>query len=105
MSYLLDTNVVSELRRSKRQAEPTIRTWVSGRKPSDLYLSAITVLEVELSIARLGRRDAVQAERLQTWFEDDLLAVFDGASFLSTCLWLDGQHASTPLIPGRRGMH
>lgn len=78
MSYLLDTNFVSELRRSKRQAEPTIRTWVSGRKPSDLYLSAITVLEVELSIARLGRRDTVQAERLQTWLEDDLLAVFGG---------------------------
>ncbi|GAA5158706.1 type II toxin-antitoxin system VapC family toxin [Ornithinimicrobium tianjinense] len=78
MSYLLDTNVISELRRSKRQAIPEVRRWVSGRKPSDLYLSAITVLEVELGIARLGRRDAVQAERLQTWFEDDLLAVFGG---------------------------
>lgn len=78
MSYILDTNVISELRRSKRHAVPAVRQWVSGREPSDLYLSAVTVLEVELGIARHGRRDAVQAERLQTWLEDDLLAVFGG---------------------------
>ena len=36
------------------------------------------MLEVELGIARLGRRDVEQAQRLCTWLEDDLLAVFDG---------------------------
>ena len=78
MSYLLDTNVVSELRRSKHQADPAVRRWVSARKPSDLYLSAVTVMEVELGIARLGRRDVVQSERLQARLEDDLLAAFGG---------------------------
>lgn len=78
MSYLLDTNVVSELRRAKRQANPAVRQWVSARRPSGLYLSAVSVLEVELGIARVGRRDATRAERLQVWLVDDLLAVFGG---------------------------
>ena len=78
MSYLLDTNVISELRRPKARAHPAVRQWVAGRRPSDLHLSSITVLEVEWGIARLGRRDASQAGRLQTWLEEDLLAVFEG---------------------------
>ena len=78
MTYLLDTNVVSELRKSERRADRSVREWVSARRPSDLYLSVITVLEVELGITRLGRRDTAQAERLQRWFESDLLEVFEG---------------------------
>lgn len=46
--------------------------------PADLCLSVITVLEVELGIARLAKRDSAQAQRLHVWFEDDLLSVFDG---------------------------
>lgn len=49
---------------------------MSKRSPSDLYLSVITVLEVELGITRLGRRDPAQVGRLQLWLEEDLLAVF-----------------------------
>lgn len=78
MRYLLDTNVVSELRRSKRQAEPAVRQWVSEHNPLDLCLSSITILEIELSITRPRRRDASQGDRLQAWFEDDLLDVFNG---------------------------
>lgn len=78
MSFLLDTNVISELRRSRLRADPLVRQWVSEHKPSDLYLSVVTVLEVELGIARLGRQDATRAQRLQAWLEDDLLVVFNG---------------------------
>lgn len=78
MSYLLDTNVISELRKSKRRAHPAVRRWVVERRPGDLYLSVVTVLEVELGIARLGRRDAAQAEPLQRWLEEDMLEVFGG---------------------------
>lgn len=52
-----------------------MRRWVSERKPFDLYFSAVTVVEVELGIARPGRRGVVQAERLRTRLEDDVLAV------------------------------
>ena len=78
MRCLLDTNVISELRRSKSRADPSVRQWVSQRRPSDLYLSAITVLEVELGITRVGWRDPSQAARLQTWLEEDLLPMFSG---------------------------
>lgn len=76
MKYLLDTTVVSEIRKSPQKADPHVRSWVASRAPSDLCLSAITILEIELGIARLSRRDHRQAAPLQAWFEDDLLPVF-----------------------------
>ncbi|MGP5290077.1 type II toxin-antitoxin system VapC family toxin [Brachybacterium tyrofermentans] len=76
MSYLLDTNVVSELRKPEHKADPMVRSWVASRAPSDLYLSVLTIMEIEIGIGRLARRDPAQAGRLQTWLEDDLLKVF-----------------------------
>jgi predicted nucleic acid-binding protein len=76
VSYLLDTNVVSELRKPRRKAEPGVRAWVAERASSDLYLSAITVLEVEVGIARLARHDPAQAGRLERWLGDELLDAF-----------------------------
>ena len=78
MTFLLYTNVISEVRKSRQRADPSVRQWLSGHTPSDLYLSAITVLEVELGIARLGRRDPDQHGRLQTWLDRDLLPTFAG---------------------------
>lgn len=76
MSYLLDTNVVSELRKSERKADPGVRAWVAARVTSDLYLSVITVLEVQVGIERLARHDRGQAGRLQTWLDAELLDAF-----------------------------
>lgn len=78
MSYLLDTNVVSELRKPENRADPMVRSWVASRAPSDLYLSVLTIMEIEIEIGRLARRDSVQAGRLQAWLDDDLLEVFAG---------------------------
>lgn len=78
MSHLLDTNVISELRKPARRADVGVRDWVAGRASTDLYLSAITVLEVEVGIGRIARRDPVQGQRLQAWFDDDLLDSFSG---------------------------
>ncbi|OYN98970.1 hypothetical protein B0O41_2331 [Propionibacteriaceae bacterium ES.041] len=78
MTYLLDTNVLSELRKPERRAAPSVRAWVAARLPSDLHLSAVTILEIELGIVRLGRHDLTQAGRLQAWLEDDVLDVFGG---------------------------
>lgn len=76
MSYLLDTNIISELRKPKRRADPGVRAWVADRAVSDLHLSVITVLEVEVGIARMARRDPVQSERLQAWLDNELLDAF-----------------------------
>ena len=78
MSYLLDTNVISELRKPASRADRSVRAWASARKPSELHLSAITILEIELGIARLGRHDQAQAARLRAWLEEDVLEVFSG---------------------------
>lgn len=78
MSHLLDTNVISELRKPASRADAGVRAWVAARAPSDLYLSAITILEVELGIGLLSRRDPVRTERLQAWLNDDLLDAFAG---------------------------
>lgn len=78
MSHLLDTNVISELRKPVRRADVGVRAWAAARVSSDLYLSAITVLEVEIGIVRLARRDPAQAGRLQSWLDEDLLDAFAG---------------------------
>ncbi|MFP5023097.1 PIN domain-containing protein [Pseudonocardia phyllosphaerae] len=67
MSYLLDTNVAGELRKPKRLSDPAVRAWTSSRVPSELHLCVITILEIELGIGRLERRDSGQADRLRTW--------------------------------------
>ena len=78
MTYLLDTNVVSELRKSARRADPGVRAWASSPLAVELHLSVITILEIEVGIGRLRRRDPVQADRLFAWLNEDLLEAFDG---------------------------
>jgi hypothetical protein len=74
--YLLDTNVVSELRRLDR-AQPQVRAWAERTPGSGFYLSVVTILEVERGILLLARRDEEQAEQLRVWLEGDLLAGFE----------------------------
>jgi predicted nucleic acid-binding protein len=78
VSFLLDTNVISELRKSPRRADARVRGWVASHDASSLYLSAITLMEIEIGIGRLARRDHIQADRLRTWLDGAVLAVFAG---------------------------
>ena len=71
MKYLLDTNVVSELRKvGDGKADPNVTTWVSAQDSRDLYISAITVLELERGILSIQRRDVAQGSRLRAWMDD-----------------------------------
>jgi toxin FitB len=65
MTYLLDTNVVSELR--KRQPDPRVLAWYEGVPSSRLFISVLTVGEIRLGIERLRRKDAVAAHALDQW--------------------------------------
>ncbi|MGY4721435.1 PIN domain-containing protein [Naumannella huperziae] len=78
MKYLLDTNVLSELRKPERTADPRVRAWVAARKPSHLFLSVITVLEIEIGIARLERKDRRQAQAIRAWLDEEVLDSFSG---------------------------
>ena len=66
--YLLDTNIVSALRRPEK-APQTLRVWAAEIAAADMYLSVITLYEIELGIRQIGRRDQPQATILQNWFE------------------------------------
>ena len=74
--FLLDTNVVSELR--KAQADPAVAAWARSVHASKLYISAITLLEIETGILRLERRDPIQALPLRNWLEAHVIPAFTG---------------------------
>lgn len=75
--FLLDTNVVSELRRRKR-AEPRVLAWADAVEPLLLHVSAVTILEIERGALRLGRRDPAQAAELHRWLREDVAQAFAG---------------------------
>jgi len=74
--YLLDTNVLSELRRRDR-IDPRVAAWADAVEQDALYLSVVTILEVELGILAVERRDPAQAALLRRWLEDRVLPAFD----------------------------
>jgi predicted nucleic acid-binding protein len=77
--YLLDTNVVSELRKGKTgKVNRNVSAWAKGVSPPTLFLSAISILELEIGILLIERRDRAQAVILRSWMEDHVLPAFDG---------------------------
>jgi predicted nucleic acid-binding protein len=75
--FLLDTNVVSELRKAKsRKADPNVVAWASSVPTGALYLSAITILELETGILLLHRRDPAQGAIMRSWMDGHVLPAF-----------------------------
>lgn len=75
--FILDTNVVSELRKAKAgKADARVTAWAGSAPVGGLYLSAITVLELELGVLRVAQRDAAQGAVLRTWLEEQVLPAF-----------------------------
>ena len=70
--FLLDTNVVSELRRPAR-ANPTVRAWASTISAELHAISVVTVLELERGTLLMERRDATQGAILRRWLEQEIL--------------------------------
>jgi toxin FitB len=72
--YLLDTNVLSELRKlESNNCDTNVKAWFANCKPSQLHTSVICLLEVERGILQVMRKDTRQGHRLQKWFEHLLL--------------------------------
>lgn len=65
--FVLDTNVISELRHGKPHQSPEVRAWAGAQPASRLYLSAITILELEMGVQALERRSPPQGSALRTW--------------------------------------
>ena len=66
MEFLIDTNVLSELRKQNR-ANPGLKRWYSGVEGNNLYLSVLTLGEVRNGIERIRRRDPAAGASLETW--------------------------------------
>lgn len=75
--FLLDTNVLSELRRRDR-THPRVAAWADNVHPSEFFLSAITILEVEAGMLMVERRDAAQGAVLRAWVDGKVLPAFEG---------------------------
>lgn len=75
--YLLDTNVVSELRKAEA-AHRNVRAWAQTLPAASLYLSVISILELEIGILLIERRDRKQGAVLRTWMDGHVVPAFSG---------------------------
>jgi len=69
LSYLVDTNVVSELRKGRR-CDPGVASWFAEAVSEEIYLSALTLGEIRKGIENIRRRDEPAAEALEEWFRE-----------------------------------
>ncbi|BBL57409.1 type II toxin-antitoxin system VapC family toxin [Methylomonas koyamae] len=77
MMYVLDTNVVSELRKIRiGKADANVAAWADSVDAADLFLSAITLMELELGVLSIERKDASQGTVLRAWLEQQVLPEF-----------------------------
>ncbi len=75
--FLLDTNVISELRRPDK-ADRNVIAWAGTMPAATFFLSAISILEIELGVLLISRKDAAQGAVLRAWIDDQILPRFDG---------------------------
>jgi toxin FitB len=73
--FLLDTNVISELRRPER-ADRNVLAWADANSVASFFLSAISILEIERGALQIGRRDLAQGAALRAWIDQHVLARF-----------------------------
>lgn len=77
--YVLDTNVVSELRKAKAgKADANVVTWARPINPTLLFVSAITVHEIEIGVLRKEHSDPRQGVELRRWLDDLTRTAFAG---------------------------
>ncbi|MET4068943.1 putative nucleic acid-binding protein [Bradyrhizobium sp. S3.2.6] len=75
--FLLDTNVISELRRTDK-ADRNVVAWANAVPAANFFMSVISILEIELGARLIERKDATQGAVLRSWIDDQVLARFEG---------------------------
>ena len=113
--YLLDTNVISEIRKvNAGKANINVAQWTSQTSQSLMYVSVISLMEIEQGILRLERKDTVQACLLKDWLHNIVLPSFDNnvvnidKNIALTCATLhvpDKQPANDSLIAATALVH
>ncbi|MBS0508109.1 MAG: type II toxin-antitoxin system VapC family toxin [Proteobacteria bacterium] len=102
MMCVLDTNVVSELRKVRLgEADPNVAAWSGRVDAADLFVSAITIMELELGVLSMERRDADQGALLRAWLEQQVLPEFSARTLpVDTAV---AQRCARLHIPDKRG--
>jgi predicted nucleic acid-binding protein len=113
MMLILDTNVVSEVRKSS--CHPNVQAWMAAQATDTLYICAITVLEIQRGISQVALRgDEMQAAVLNRWLEDMVLPAFAGrilsidhlvARRAARLTWADARDYRDPLIAATGLVH
>jgi predicted nucleic acid-binding protein len=75
--FLLDTNVIFELRRPDK-ADRSVVAWANAVPVANFFMSVVSILEIELGARLIERRDAAQGAILRTWINDQVLVRFEG---------------------------
>ena len=77
--FVLDTNVVSELRKVKAgKADRNVAAWAASVPADTLFVSVITILELEAGVLLAQRRDPAQGALLRSWMDQHVLPAFSG---------------------------
>ena len=102
MMFVLDTNVVSELRKVRLgKADSHVAAWAESVDASDLFISAITIMELELGVLAVERKDATQGAVLRSWLEQQVLPEFVGRTLpVDTAV---AQRCARLHVPDKRG--
>lgn len=102
MMFVLDTNVVSELRKVRLgKADANVTAWAASVDAADLFVSAITIMELELGVLSTERKDATQGVMLRSWLEQLVLPEF--ARRTLTVDTAVAQRCARLHVPDRRG--
>jgi toxin FitB len=97
--FLLDTNVLSELRRKDR-IDSNVASWADSVHSSEIFLSAITILEIELGTLSVSRSDSIQGAILRAWIDNSVIPAFKGR-ILPVDIAV-AQRCASLHVPGRR---
>lgn len=99
--YILNTNVISELRKAKSgKADPGVVAWAAGVPFGSLYISAISILELETGVLQVERRDPAQGALLRSWLDGHVLPAFHGRALpVDTAV---AQHCARLHVPNPR---
>jgi len=102
MMYVLDTNVLSELRKVRlNKADGDVTAWTESVDAADLFVSAITIMELELGVLSIERKDAAQGAMLRSWLEQYVLPEFSGRTLpVDTAV---AQRCARLHVPDKRG--
>jgi predicted nucleic acid-binding protein len=77
--FVLDTNVISELRKVRAgKSDKNVARWADSVSAAELYLSAVTIQELEIGVLLVDRRDPAQGALLRTWLDAHVLPAFSG---------------------------